>query len=200
MLKIGLTGGIGSGKSTVSKIFEQLRAPVYYADKEAKRLMNEKEELRTRIVDLLGEKSYDGERTNNTYIASVVFNSEEKLQELNRIVHPAVRNDFMEWLKPHSAAYVVEEAAIIFEAGIEESFDYIVFVSAPEDLRIRRVMERDQVSREQVEKRIQMQWPEEKKINGSDFVITNDINDMLLPQVLSLHERFRESDAKKQEK
>ncbi len=191
MLKIGLTGGIGSGKSTVSRIFRHIKIPVYEADIEAKRLMATWPSLKSGIMDLLGEQAYINGNLNNKYIASIVFNNPEKLKELNKIVHPAVRTDFYNWAsKRENHPYIVEEAAILFESGHYKDFDYTIFVSANEDLRIQRVMQRDSAKREDVLKRIKEQLPEEDKIDRSDFVINNNPDDLILIQVLELHNKF----------
>lgn len=191
MLKIGLTGGIGSGKTTVSRIFKHLGIPVYQADPEAKRLMNSSDRLKSEIISLFGEKAYVNGKLNNSYIASLVFNHPQRLQELNKVVHPAVREDFNQWTaEHHKCPYVIEEAAILFESGHYRFFDAIVFVSAKKELRIQRVMQRDAVEREEVLKRMDQQLPEEEKMKLSDDIIFNNSKDLILPQVLDLHDKF----------
>lgn len=191
MLKIGLTGGIGSGKTIVSRIFKHLSVPIYEADSEAKRLMNSSEKLKSDIVSLLGDKAYVNGDLNNSYVASLVFNDPQKLHDLNKIVHPAVREDFNQWTgKHHQYPYVIQEAAILFESGHYTFFDKIVFVIASRELRIKRVMQRDSVEREDVLKRMKMQLPEEDKMKLSDYIIVNNIGDLILPQVLNLHDKF----------
>ena len=187
MLKIGLTGGIGSGKSTVAKIFETLGIPVYYADEAAKRIMNEDEQLRQGIIKNFGEESYIDNTLNRSYISQQVFNNKEKLALLNSLVHPATIRDSKEWMQQQTTAYAIKEAALIFESSVDKYLDYIIGVTAPEELRIERTMNRDLISREEVKSRIKNQMDEEKKMGLCDFVIHNDGQQALLPQVLSLH-------------
>ncbi len=191
MLKLGLTGGIGSGKTTVSRIFKHLNIPVYHADSEAKQLMNFNARLKSEIISLFGEKAYVNGKLNSTYIASLVFSDPQRLQELNKVVHPVVQEDFKQWTAEHQKyPYVIEEAAILFESGHYRFFDAIVFVSARKELRIQRVMQRDAVKREEVIKRIDQQLPEEEKVKLSDYIIFNNSEDLILPQVLDLHDKF----------
>jgi dephospho-CoA kinase len=188
MLKIGLTGGIGSGKSTAAQIFEVLGIPVYYADTEAKRLMNEDEELRTAISKLFGNEAYSNNMLDRKYISSIVFSDPAKLHLLNAIVHPATKKDGEEWMQQQTTSYAIHEAALIFEARVNERLDYVIGVSAPETLRIQRAMERDGVSREEILKRMSHQLDEEIKMGNCDFVLINDEDKFLIPQVLELHQ------------
>lgn len=188
MLKIGLTGGIGSGKSTAAQIFEVLGIPVYYADTEAKRLMNEDQELRTAISKLFGNEAYSNNMLDRKYISSIVFSDPAKLQLLNAIVHPATKKDGEEWMQQQTTPYAIHEAALIFEARVNERLDYVIGVSAPEALRIQRAMERDSVSREEILKRMSHQLDEEIKMDNCDFVLINDEDKFLIPQVLELHQ------------
>jgi dephospho-CoA kinase len=192
MLKIGLTGGIGSGKTTVARIFEVLGIPVYYADDAAKKLMIEDEELRISIINAFGNEAYNDKILNRPYLAEQVFNSEEKLKVLNSIVHPATINDAKKWFKEQTAPYVIKEAALIFESGSDKELDYVVGVKSPESLRIKRSVDRDNISAEQVEARMNKQMPEEDKLRLCEYVIVNDEQQMLIPQVLKLHENFLE--------
>ena len=190
MLKIGLTGGIGSGKSTVAAIFEKLGIPVYYADLEARRLMNEDAGLRSSILSLFGKEAYTGSVLNRPYISSVVFNDKEKLASLNALVHPVTIRNSELWVSAQTSRYVVREAALIFESGVNKHLDYVIGVSAPEELRISRVMARDGVPEEAVRSRMSHQLGEEEKMKRCDFVVANDDTRLLLPQVLALHEKF----------
>jgi len=191
MLKIGLTGGIGSGKSTVAQIFKHLKVPLYVADDKARMLMNKNDAVRNMIISEFGQKAYTNGILNSAYIASVVFDNPEKLEKLNRIVHPAVREDFLFWVsEQRERPYLIQEAAILFESGYHKHFDYIIFVNAGKELRINRVMERDKVSREEVEKRMKHQWPEAEKKKRSEFIINNNKGDLILSQVLALHNKF----------
>jgi dephospho-CoA kinase len=190
MLKIGLTGGIGSGKSTVAKIFGVLGIPVYYADEEAKKLMNEDEELKRRIMLQFGEDTYANGTLDRKKLASIVFNNEEKLEGLNALVHPATINAANAWMKKQTSTYTIKEAALIFESGSHELLDYVIGVSAPASLRIERVMRRENTSREEVTARMSRQMNEDEKMELCNFVIINDEQQLLIPQVVALHQQL----------
>lgn len=190
MLKIGLTGGIGSGKSTVAKIFETLGIPVYYADAEAKRLMNSSETLKKVIRQNFGEATYENDQLNRKYLGGIVFNNPEKLELLNALIHPVTINDAEQWMQQQSAPYSIKEAALLFESGAAENLDLIVGVYAPQALRIKRVMKRDGLTADEIMKRINRQVNEEMKMKLCDFVITNNEQELLVPQVLKLHQHF----------
>ncbi|MDB5138909.1 MAG: dephospho-CoA kinase [Mucilaginibacter sp.] len=192
MLKIGLTGNMGSGKTTVSKVFEILGIPVFYADDEAKQAMTNDQILVKEIKAAFGEESYfnDG-ALNRKYIASIVFNNKEKLEKLNSLVHPATFRAFDAWLKNiKDVPYVLKEAALLFESDSYKMCDYTIMVQAPLATRIKRVMERDCLSREEIESRNANQFPEEKKTQLADYVIKNDDQQLVIPQVLKLHNLF----------
>ena len=186
-LVIGLTGGIGSGKSVVARIFETLGVPVYYADIEARRLMNADPGLKAGIIKLFGEKVYEAGELDRKYLSSIVFDDPVKLEQLNRLVHPVTIRDAEEWRRRQQAPYVIKEAALLFESGANRSLDAVIGVSAPEELRISRVMSRDRISKEEVMKRIQRQMDEQKKMALCDRVIFNDEKEFLVPQVLAIH-------------
>ncbi|KYP14908.1 dephospho-CoA kinase [Flavihumibacter sp. CACIAM 22H1] len=190
MLKIGITGGIGSGKSIVSRAFEHLGIPVYNADTAAKRLMQEDPALRAQISALLGPETYQNGQLNRSFISSIVFKDRKKLDALNALVHPATIQYGKDWMRRQNAPYALKEAALIFESGSQDELDYVIGVSAPTALRIHRVMQRDQVSREQVLQRMLSQLDESLKMKLCDFVIVNDDQQLVLPQVLALHARF----------
>lgn len=190
MLKIGLTGGMGSGKSTVAQIFEVLGIPVYYADEAAKRLMTEDEELKQAIIKSFGSQSYNSGALNREFIANQVFNNNEKLNLLNSLVHPATLKNSSEWFQLQKAPYVIKEAALIFESGSNKMLDYVIGVTSPLNLRRQRAMERDQLSSEEVDARMNKQMDEQSKLQLCDYVIVNDEREMLIPQVLILHENF----------
>lgn len=191
MLKIGITGGIGSGKTTVAKIFESLGVPVYYADDAGKRLMQENIALREAIQTAFGAETYntpDGS-LNRAYLAKVVFSDIIKLRTLEALVHPVVAADTEKWVLSQRAntAYVLKEAALMFESGAYLQLDKIIVVYAPEQVRIGRVMARDKSSEGDVRARMAKQWPDEEKLKRGDFVIYNDGQQLIIPQILSLH-------------
>lgn len=190
MLHIGITGGIGSGKTTVCKIFEILGIPIYYADMRAKWLMEHDPTLRESIIALLGEEAYAVEgRLNRGWIASRVLADPGLLQKLNGLVHPAVAIDGHTWQEAQSGVpYTLKEAALLYESGNYRSLDKIIVVTAPLEVRIARVTERDKASRETVLGWISKQMPEEEKVAQADFVIQNDGKHPLIPQVLEIHQ------------
>ena len=190
MLRVGLTGGIGSGKTTVAKIFELLDIPVYYADIEAKRIMNEDPQLRQDIIRHFGAKSYTAKELDRSYIASIVFNDKSKLDVLNSLVHPATIRDGNNWMKKQVSPYSIKEAALIFESGVQEHLDYVIGVSAPIELRVKRSMLRDAVTAESVKARMNKQMDEDTKLSLCDFIIHNDEEQPVIPQVLALHDKL----------
>ena len=197
MLKIGLTGGIGSGKTTVAKIFELLKVPVYYADAASKQLYITDKELIANIKNAFGEDIYTGELLNKTKLAALVFNDPIKLERLNSLVHPPTIKDAKEWMERQTTPYVIKEAALIFESGSAEGLDYVIGVSSPKHLRLQRVMERENSNREEVLKRMERQIDEDMKMKLCDFVITNNEQELVIPQVLELHQKFIGSANKK---
>lgn len=191
MLRIGLTGGIGSGKTTVAGIFEVLGIPVYYADTAAKRLMNENEVLRKELQNEFGKKIYPNGKLDTKLLADIVFNDEQRLQLLNSLVHPATIEDAENWIsKQTTSPYIIKEAALLFESGSNKNLHFVIGVSAPLELRIKRAMVRDKITRSEVMARINKQMSEEKKLSLCDFVIINNEEQMLIPQVLELDQKF----------
>ena len=191
MLKVGITGGIGSGKTTVCKIFETLDIPIYYADDRAKALMVEDQKLILQIKDLFGKDAYikDGQ-LNRQLIASVVFQDKKKLQQLNQIVHPAVWEDGEKWNAEQAkkgAPYSLKEAALIYESGGHQFLDKVITVYAPQYLRIQRVRARDKITIAQVKSRIAKQMPDKEKMKLADFIIKNNQRKALIPQVMKIH-------------
>jgi dephospho-CoA kinase len=191
MLRIGLTGGIGSGKTTVAKIFETLGIPVYYADDAAKRLMNTNEELKNSIIHHFGNDSYKNGELDRKYLASIVFNNKEKLELLNSLTHPVTIRDAEEWMNRQTSPYCIKEAALLFESGAAEHLDYVIGVYAPQHIRLKRVMDRDGLTTEEVMKRISRQVEEEMKMKLCDFIITNNDQQLVIPQVLELDKKLR---------
>jgi dephospho-CoA kinase len=191
MLKVGLTGGIGCGKSTVAKVFEVLGIPVYYSDDAAKRLMNEDRELMEGIRSAFGEQAYKDGRLDRAYLAAIVFNDKDKLTVLNALVHPATIRDGERWMAAQSGVpYAIKESSLIFEAGMQPQFDFIIGVSAPDPLRIRRVMERDGISANEVRGRMKNQIQASIKMLLCDAVLLNDDQHAVIPQVMGLHQRL----------
>lgn len=171
---VGLTGGIGSGKTTVGGMFAELGVPVYNSDTEAKKLMETSMEVKKALKDLLGEKAYTGKRLNKTYISEQIFTTKSLLNSINSIVHPAVRKHFLEWASRQKTAYVIQEAAIIFEIGSQDFYDKTILVTAPENARIKRIKKRNSgVSTQDIKARIQNQWKDSEKIKLSNYVIEN---------------------------
>ena len=185
---IGLTGGIGSGKSTVLSLFKDLGFATYMADSEAKKLMNANEELKNQIAKLFGEKSYVQGKLNSAYIASLVFSNKEKLNALNALVHPKVREDFQHFIKKANADFVIYEAAILFESGSDKFCDFIIAVTADFEDKIDRVKTRDGVSEAQILERMKHQSTDDFKIKKSNFVIRNNNLENTKCQVLTIFE------------
>ncbi|GAB4148120.1 MAG: dephospho-CoA kinase [Bacteroidia bacterium] len=192
MKKIGLTGGIGSGKSTVAGLFAALGVPVFISDLEAKKLQDENEHVRSAIKALFGDDVYKSDgKLDRKMVASKVFGKQQVLERLNAIIHPAVAIAFEEFCKKHSdAPYIIKEAAILFESGAWRALDAIITVAAPEEMRVQRVMNRDHVTKDDVLIRIGMQWSDEDKIKRSQYVVCNDEKELLLPQVLQIHQEL----------
>lgn len=191
MLKIGVTGNIGSGKSQICRIFELLGIPVYYADEKAKELMINNKDLVNSIKTLIGSGAYlsDG-GLDRAYISERVFIDKGLLEKLNALVHPAVAIDFKTWCLAQKSLYVIKEAALLFESGSYKDLDEIVMVTAPEKLRIQRVIGRDRMTEHQVLLRIRNQLDENLKIEKADYIIQNDGDTFLVRQILKLHRLF----------
>jgi dephospho-CoA kinase len=187
---IGLTGGIGSGKSTVAKIFAQLGIPVLDADATAKAIMNEDRSVKTKLIELFGEDAYKENQLNRPYIAQLVFEDAFKLQQLNAIIHPITIQYAKDWASKQSAPYVIKEAALFFESGSSEGVEKIIGVTAPKHIRIQRVMQRDQMTREDVIKRMEHQLEDSLKMKLCDWVIQNDDMHLLIPQILAIHQEI----------
>jgi dephospho-CoA kinase len=195
MLRIGLTGGIGSGKSTVARIFSVLGIPVYDSDSASKRLMTEDEVLKDNIIQNFGKQSYVNGNLNRKYLSEQIFSDHKKTEMLNSIVHPATIKDAEEWMKKQEAPYLIKEAALIFESGSYKFLDKVIGVSSPLPLRIERTMQRNNSTADQVKARITLQMDEEEKMRLCDYVIINDEQQMLIPQVLLLHQQFLKANA-----
>lgn len=194
MLKVGITGGIGSGKTTICKIFESLNIPIYYADDRAKNLMVNDRKLVEGIKDLFGENAYlENGSLNRERIGSIVFSDKEMLAKLNALVHPAVRLDGENWFQEQAGKpYALKEAALHFESGGYKLMDKMITVFAPEVMRIERVMQRDNTTAEAVKARIDKQLPDSNKVELADFVIYNDGTQSLIKQVMNVHQALVE--------
>jgi len=186
MIVIGLTGGIGSGKTTVAKLFLEMGIPVYFADDEAKKLMQTSEVLKSKIRATFGDKSYLNNTLNREFLASLVFTDKNNLERLNKLVHPAVKKHFSKWRIQQNSEYVIYENAILFESNSYKECDYIITVVASEETRINRVIKRDKVTRQDVINRIDNQLKTEEKVTLSDAVIQNDKLQYLKPQVTKI--------------
>jgi len=200
MLQVGITGGIGSGKTTVCRLFEVLDIPVYYADDRAKELMVADPELRQGIRALLGDQAYteDGQ-LDRAWIAGQVFGNEEKLQALNGLVHPAVWRDTARWKEAHhDSPYTLREAALLYESGGHNMVDVMLVVTAPETLRIQRVQKRDGLSEADIRSRMDRQWPQSEKDKRADYLIVNDGRQSLIQQVWRIHHKLLAKATKRQ--
>lgn len=194
MITIGLTGGIGSGKTTVANYFIELGVPVYFADNEAKELMNISKKIKKKLIAQFGEEAYKDGKLNRAYLAAIVFNDKNKLSIINKIVHPEVVKHFSIWVKQQSQNikndYVIQENAILFENGSASKFNYIITVTAPVDIRINRILKRDSITKDAILSRMDNQWSDNEKVKLSDFVINNiDLIDTK-KQVKKLHKKL----------
>lgn len=195
-LKVGITGGIGAGKSLVANIFRTFGIPVYNSDAEAKRLMNEDPYLKEQIIDLFGHEAYSNNNLNRNYLNEVVFKNHENLSRMNKLVHPAVIKDYNSWLTKYKGkSMTIKEAALLFESNSYKDLDYTILVSAPKSIRIGRVLLRDaNRSREDIENIIENQMSESRKKKLSDFIIINDGERMVIPQVLEIYESLTQNE------
>ncbi len=188
---IGLTGGIGSGKSTIAKMFIDLGIPVYFSDLEAKRLMQKSKIIKRKLIKKFGEEVYVNNTLNKPFLANIIFKDKEALQYVSSVVHPKVNQHFKRWIKKQKAIYVIQENAILFESGIANFFDYIIMITAPKKTRIKRVMKRDKVSENQVLERMNNQWKDSEKIKKADFIIENIDLKKAQKKVLQIHEKLK---------
>lgn len=192
MLKVGITGGIGSGKSTACKIFARLGISIFEADIEAKKILNNNPEIKAELIDAFGNEVFFEDKTlNRKYLAGIVFNDKKSLEKLNSIVHPAVRTAFKNWLEKQKSPYIVYEAAILFESGFYKMMDKNITVVTDESERIERVMKRDNMSLELVKQRINNQWTDEQRKKLADFVIGNNNNELIVPQIVDIDKKLR---------
>lgn len=192
MKVIGLTGGIGSGKTTVARMFEELGVPVYIADTEAKALTNRSKVIRRKLTQLLGPKTYKEGKLDRKYVADIVFNDPEILQQVNSIIHPKVATHFKRWCKRQVGPYVIKEAAILFENGGYKQCDKTILVVAPKELRIQRIISRDGSSTTDIESRMDNQWPDSEKAKLADFIIENIDLEATNSEVIRIHKILSE--------
>lgn len=190
MLKVGITGGIGSGKSIVTKIFSILGIPILDADQFAKDLMTNNEAVKSQLMDTFGACIYNNNTLDRKRLSAMVFNNKALLEKLNNIVHPAVKKYGLAWMEAQNAPYVVKEAALFFESGSNADMDYMIGIAAPEALRLQRAMARDGADEANIRSRMSNQMPEEEKMKLCDFIIHNDEEHSLIEQVLHLHQIF----------
>lgn len=190
---IGITGGIGSGKSIVSQILQLMGYPVYSSDERAKEIMHENQSIRSALKKLFGEDAYLDSNLNRPYIAAQIFQDHSKRTAMNQLVHPAVRADFQQWVKDQKSPVLFQESALLFETGSYQLFDEVILVTAPEKIRMKRIQMRDQLTEEQVQARFKAQLSEEEKMKLTDKVVYNDGNQLLVPQILNLLKKWDHS-------
>ncbi|QQX76670.1 MULTISPECIES: dephospho-CoA kinase [Aequorivita] len=188
---VGLTGGIGSGKTTVAKMFSELDVPVYIADVEAKKLTNTSKVIRRKLIKLLGEEAYSEDGLNRIYVANKIFNDKNLLNAVNEIIHPKVAAHFKKWVAKQNADYVIKEAAILFENGGYKDCDTVILVTAPKSVRIKRIMARDKASKSEIEQRINNQWSDAKKEKLADIIIENIDLSATKKRVAEIHKTLR---------
>lgn len=183
MIKIGVTGGIGAGKSMVCSVLEQMGYPVFYSDIEAKKIVSSNTEVKHQLIELFGRKIFTHDQLNRVYLAKLLFSDTTLVEKMNAIVHPKVRETFQEWTLNQNSTIVFNEAAILFETGAFKNFDATLLVTAPLDIRLKRVSSRDNVSEEEIMKRINNQWSDEQKKNLATFILVNDDSQSVLNQL-----------------
>lgn len=195
MIVVGLTGGIGSGKSTVADLFSKLDVPIYFADIEAKKLMTTSKIIKWKLTDRFGKDVYKNDELNRPFLANLIFTNTANLAFVNAVVHPKVAQHFNRWIKKQeklaNTAYVIQENAILFENGSYLNFDKIITVTAPKNIKIERVINRDKSSKKQVEDRMNNQWSDKKKIEKADFIIQNTLLEDTKKQVIAIHTKLQ---------
>lgn len=192
MIKVGITGGIGSGKSTICKVFKVLGIPVFEADSVAGQLMNSNTVIREQLISLFGTSVYLPDMTiDRKFLSKIVFNNPSLLKQLNAIVHPVVRKSWDDWFQAQQSTYVIHEAAILFESGFYKMMDKTITVVTDEAERIQRVKKRNRITEEQVRQRIRNQWTDEQRIKLADFVISNNDNELIIPQIVEIDKKIR---------
>lgn len=190
-ISVGITGGIGSGKSYICQIIQSMGYPVFYSDAEAQTILQSDSETISLVKSIFGEEAYQNGELVKSYIAQKIFENQYLREELNQLVHPKVRDRFYQWAQQSDSDIVFTEAAILFEAGAYKNYDYMVLVTAPHELKIERVMKRNNFTRQQVEARMNVQWPDDKKAELANFIINNDQKEPLLPQIVKIIEAIQ---------
>ncbi|MDR0296209.1 MAG: dephospho-CoA kinase [Prevotellaceae bacterium] len=190
MFRVGLSGGIGSGKTTVSKVFQTLGIPVFYADDTVKKLYDTDKRLQEAMLNLFGPTIYDKGQLQPKILAALIFNNDRLLRQVNELTHTLLSKAFTEWMQEQKAPYVLHEAAILFECGMAGEMDINISISAPESIRIARVIQRDGSSEEQIRQRISKQWSDEERNAKADYIIINDNKEALLPQITAIHKKI----------
>lgn len=190
MIVVGLTGGIGSGKTTVAKQFKALGIPVYIADEEAKKLMKRSKIIKRKLIQLFGNYAYIDGELNKPFIANIIFNDKTYLEKMNAIIHPRVKKHFEKWVLKQDAAYVIKEVAILFENGGYKACDYVITVAAPKALKIKRLLKRDNTTKVKIEAIMNNQWADEEKVKQSHFVIENIEIESINNQVVKIHNQL----------
>jgi dephospho-CoA kinase len=190
MILVGLTGGIGSGKTTIAKMFNALGIPIYIADDEAKKLMRNSKVIKKKLVALFGDDAYVGDELNKSFIANIIFENKEYLQKMNAIVHPKVGQHFKKWALKQDSKYIIKEAAILFENGSYKDYDYIITVTAPTDLKIERLLNREQTTKNKITSIMNNQWSDQEKIKRSHYVIENINLEDSRAQVQKIHNKI----------
>lgn len=193
MIIVGLTGGIGSGKTTVAKQFEVLGIPIYIADEEAKKLMRKSKVIKRKLIQLFGKEAYVDGELNKTFIADIIFNDKVFLEKMNLIIHPRVARHFEKWVSKQEAPYAIKEVAILFENGGHKMCDFVITVTAPKATRIKRLLKRDHTSEEKIEAIMKNQWTDSEKVKLSNFVIDNVSIEKTQKQVLEIHKKILEN-------
>ncbi len=192
MLKIGITGGIGSGKSTICKFFEAIGIPVFTADTEAREIMNNSPVIRNQLIAIFGTDIYlPNDMLDRKKLAELIFHSPVLLEKVNVLVHPEVRKYFLDWLQKQNTPYVVYEAAILFETGFYMMMDFNILIVAPEEERIKRVMAREKTTIKDIKTRISKQWSDDRKAGLADYIINNNNEELIIPQLVELDKKFK---------
>lgn len=187
---VGLTGGIGSGKTTVAKMFNDLGIPVYIADEEAKKMMVSSKIIKRKLIELFGTRAYENNQLNKPFIAEAIFNNKVLLEKMNAIVHPKVASHFKRWMKKQNSPYVIKEAAILFENGSYKQYDFIITVTAPKELKIERLLKRDNTTLDKIEAIMNNQWPDDEKVKRSHYVIVNSELEATRQQIVKIHQQI----------